>query len=260
MKTFLACTAIFLLACPVFAAQNGTAQVVTLSAQDMPLDQAVTELGRQSGARIMLDTGVSGKVNASLNTLALEQALDVVTASNGLRWQKVYVAEDPDGKSALEQIKAQLSLLATLGKLSVAAYDPVTKEQIVFVKQAVAKDAAPPVSPETLGLKPFYFVSLPKPPAEPSKETAESPKSYAALQQERMKAFGKMTPEERQNAFREEIEQEMSLPENVRQDFVRDRVSAIRNMDQDLLHEYMRAWGEAFRGMRGGGPPGGGRP
>ena len=258
MKTFLACTAILLLACPVFAAQDGTAKTVNLSAQELPLDQAITEIGRQSGARIILDTGVSGKVNASLNSLALDQALDVIAASNGLKWQKVYVAEEPDGESTLGKIKAQLSLLATLSKLSIAAYDPVTKEQIVFIKQPVSKDAAAPVAPETLGLKPFYFVSLPKAPEAP-KETTSPAKDYATLQAERMKAFQNMTSDQRQTAFREEIEQEMSLPDNVRQDMVRDRVSAIRNMDQGVLHDYMRAWGEAFRGMRGGGgPPGGG--
>ena len=261
MKTLLACTAILLLACPIFAAQNDSAKTVNLSAQELPLDQAITEIGRQSGARIILDTDVSGKVNASLNNLALDQALDVIAASNGLKWQKVYVAEEPDGKSTLEQIKAQLSLLATLSKLSIAAYDPESKEQIIVLRQPVTKDTPPPLSPEMLGLTPFYFVSLPKAPApETPKETASTTKDYATLQAERMKAFQNMTSDQRQTAFREEIEQEMNLPEDVRRDMVRDRVSAIRNMDQGLLHDYMRAWGEAFRDMRGGGPPGGGPP
>ena len=106
----------------------------------------------------------------------------------------------------------------------------------------------------------YKIIGTLSPATETPKETTAPAKDYATLQAERMKAFQNMTSEQRQTAFREEIEQEMNLPEDMRRDMVRDRVSAIRNMDQGVLHEYMRAWGEAFRGMRGGGPPGGGPP
>jgi len=256
MRILLA-VAIAVLAVPVFAADADSTPKISLKAQDMPLDQAMTELGRQTGARIVLDKGVTGAVSANINSLPLERALDVITVSNSLKWWRIYTTDDPSAEASLERIKAQVSLLPTLGRLSVAAYDPESKLQILFLRQLVGKDSPPPLSPETVGLKPFYLVAGPKALMEKPKGAAAGARDYAALQQERMQAFLKMSQQERQTAFRGELEQELALPDNVRTQLVRDRVAAIRSMDESLLREYMRAWNEAFHEMQG---PDGGRP
>lgn len=233
------------LACSVSASE--TAPTVTLTAQNMPLDEAVGELVKQSGARIFLDPLASGSITASFNKLPLEQALDVIAKSNNLKWQKIHAADYPEAKSALEQVKTQAAALLALSSLPMAVYDPDAKVQIVFLRQQIGEQTPPSLSPESFSLKPFYLISLPKSPEKPKEPTSESGTDYATLQRQRFEAFLKLSPEERQVAFRGEMEQEMALPENVRREIVRDRVQALHGMDRDALREYMRTWGEAFR-------------
>ncbi len=255
---YLFITALLLLSAAAFSADEPKPAVVTLTAQDMPLDEAVTEISRQVGVRIIIDSGVTGKVNASFNQLALEQALDVITKTNGLRWQKIYSKENPESKTLLEDLKEQAATLAKLKEITVAVYDPETKSQIILVKQQVSADAPAPVSPETIGLKPFYLITLPKIALPEKKEAAPAESDFAALNQKALETLLNMSPEERQRAFQEQVTQELALPDNMRRQYVMDRVSSIMKMDEGIREQYMRLWGEAFRELHGRGEIGGG--
>ena len=261
---YLFITALLICSTAGFSADAPKPAAVTLTAQDMPLDQAVTEISRQVDARIIIDEGVTGKVNASFNQLALEQALDVIAKTNGLKWQKIYSAENPESKTLLANLKTQAAALTQLKEMSVAVYDPETKSQMVFVRQQIKPDAPPTLSPETMGLKPFYLLTLPKVAIADKKEAAPAGDDFASLNQKALETLLNMSPEERQRAFQDQIAQELALPDNLRRQYVIDRVSSIMKMDESSREQYMRLWGEAFREMRdrgefGGGFGGGGR-
>ncbi|MDO8684132.1 MAG: DUF4974 domain-containing protein [Armatimonadota bacterium] len=253
MRILALIATLMLLASIVSAAATATGKpVVTLDAKDMPIDQAMTELGRQAGARIVCDSDVKGNVIGQFKSIELENALDVITSTNNLKWQKVYLPApaQADQKPTLEQVKARAQAATALTSGSFVVYDPVTGKQKVFVEQDAA---APKVDPGKLGLKPVYLVTKPKvetKSAQVGKPDKDSTARLQSLQEERAKLLAEMTPEQRVGAMQQEMMYMTQMNPALRQQMVLDEYNARHNMDPQMRDTYWDVMRDTYRSLR----------
>jgi len=221
---------------------------VALDAKEMPIEQAMAELGKQAGVQIICDPGLKETVTGTFQSIELEKLLDTITKINNLKWQKLYLPAQPDQKPTLEQIKARAEMIAALTGGSIIVVDPATGKQKVFVEQ---EPAAVSVSPDTLGRKPVYLISKPKPPAKEPPQTKQDPLArMQSLEAERMKLLAQMTPEQRVAAMQQEMLAMMQLDPATRQQMMIDQFKARNNMDPQLRDQYRDMMRETFRAMR----------
>ena len=259
------------LGCAVIAADSPKA---ALEAQDMPIEQAMADIGKQCGVQIVLDTGVKGAVTGHFASIELESLLDAITKSNNLKWQKFYLPAKEEQKPTLEQIKARANAVAALAGGAIVVCDPATGKQKVFVEQ---NTATPSVEPDKIGMKPLYLISKPKVETKDSAETQKANQDAAtrfkSLQDERMKLLSQMTPEQRIAAMQQETLAMMYLDPAARQQMMLDQMKARQSMDPQTREQYQQMMHDTFRAMReqglipegqrggrgrgGGGGPGG---
>lgn len=233
------------LACAAGAAENPK---VTLDAKDMPLDQVVADLGKQSGFRIMLDSGVSGQVTGSFNSIELEKLLDAITKPTSLKWQKLYLPTPDDQKPTLEQVKARAAAISAITGSPVVIYDPATGKQKVFVEQ---DPKSPSVDTAKLGLTPVYLVSKPKTEtAATDQKSSDAAVRYKALETERMSLLASMTSEQRVAATHQEMLSMINLDPTIRQQIMIDQMSARHNMDPQMREQYHQVMHDTFTAMR----------
>lgn len=223
---------------------------VTLDAKDMPIDQALAEMAKQAGVQIVCDSGVKGTVTGRFESIELEKLLGVITKTNELAWQKVYIPQaQDDRKPTLEQIKARAEAISAMIGGPIAVVDPTTGKQKVFVEQDTT---APSVDPEKLGLKPVYLVTKQKTEAKPSTTAGnqDTAKRFESLQTERMALLASMTPEERINALQQEIIMMMNMDPTVRGQIMIDQMRARHDMPPELREKYHQMMHDTFRTLR----------
>jgi hypothetical protein len=262
--------ALALLPCAVIAADNPK---VSLDTQGITLDQAISDLSEQCGKQILCDTGITGTISGHFSSIDLEKLLDAITSSNGLKWQKLYMPSKADEKPTLEQVKARAEAIAAVTGDPVVVYDPATGKQKVFIVQ---DSASASIDPEKLGLKPVYLIT--KPSTETTDEKKDDKKGslsrFTTLQNERAKLLAQMTPEERIEAFQQEMIYMLQLDPATRQQMMLAEMNAQHNMDPGMRDQYRQMMRETRRALRdqgllpqgnwggrdnGGGGQGGGR-
>ena len=260
MRTGLISCALALLVLVACGATAADSPKVALDAKDMPIQQAMEQVGKEAGVQIVCESSVKGTVNGSFESVELEKLLDTITRLNNLKWQKLYLPAQSDQKPTPEQINARAEAIAAVTGGPMVVCDPATGKQKVFVEQ---DSAAPSVAPDKLGLKLVYLISKPK--EEPKVETKESEKGkgestdFQSLEQERVKLMAKMTPEQRVAAMQQETAYVMQLDPATRQQVLIDQFMAQRNMDPQTRDLYRQAMRDAWQKMRDQGliPPGG---
>jgi len=243
--------------CASAALAAGT--TVTLDANNMPLSEVAKSFLDQTGVQVVLDAGVTVAVTAKLEGVELEQALNVLAQVCSLNWQRIYARPDENGRIPMEQVKAQLDVLAAMQSTPVVVYDPTTKQETVFARvEPSASQKA--LDPSKLGLKAFYFVFKPKPP-EAKQETREDPtKKLADLGRQRIETFLRMTPEQQKIAAQQDMMWMMNMPQDAQLRLMTGMFDAARNLDPVLQHQFQHTMREVFRQMgpqRGGGRRGG---
>jgi hypothetical protein len=256
------------------AAIAGTS-TVTLSAESTAITQVAQVLSQQSGQSVVVDTGIDAKVSAQLNDMDIEKALDILTQSNGLKWEKLYAPVDDKGKIDITNVKTQLAILKSLSDKPIVVYDPTAKKQTVYAvldlgaaeKKAEVSIQPLTFDPEKLGLKSFYFISnpkaatlvpdKPKKEAEPTKPPSNQVGPYADLRAQQNQMFLQMTPQERKIATEQEMQSMLNLPPDQLSSLLRAQRNAQRNIDPAIRNQLQQAMRQAGIGRGGGG---GGRP
>lgn len=218
---------------------------ITMDAQNMTLEEAMADAGKQSGVQILCDADAKGIVSGQFNSIELEKFLDAVTKSSGLSWQKLYLPVQPDQKLTPQQIRARAAAVSAVLSGTIIVCDPATGKQKVFVEQDAA---APSVDPAKLGMTALYLVS------KPNTEAADSQKDTASklqsLQNERLKLMAEMAPEQRVEAMQQEMLGMLYLDPQTRQQMMVDQMNARRNMDPQMREAYQDMMRESFRSMR----------
>lgn len=225
---------------------------VTLNLQDSKLKEAVDEISRQSGVSIVVDPKAEGTVTASLDSVDLSQALDVVTSLNDLTWKKLQFARPQDSKVSLEQLKSAVVALASMPLVGLSVEDPATKTSALFAKDL---SASPDVSgiglPEGYSWSTVYVIlsaeSLPKPP---SASTAADVSSLSKTATQTMLELANMTSEQRQQFYASEWVTQMSMTPEARRGMLRDRMAAMFDLDPQYRDQLRQDMHEASHGMR----------
>lgn len=266
MRTIAISGALLILLSPAcFAADNPK---VTLDAKDLPIEQAIADLAKQAEVQIICESGIKGTVTGRFESIELEKLLGVISKTNSLTWQKLYLPPPPeDQKPTLDQMKARADAVAAVTGGPIVVVDPATGKQKVYVEQEAS---APSVDPEKLGLKPIYLVSKPK-AAPKTAGTAETDKEassrFQALQNERIQLLAKMSPEQRVAAMQAEMLAVFNMDPSARTQFMADQMKARFSMDPQMRDQYRQLMQDTFHVMRdqgqipsdGGGWFGGGR-
>ena len=103
MTLGLAC----LMLVPVCAAEQPAQPAkVSVSFSDADAGQALIELAQKAQLTVLGDATVKGKVNASLNNVTPEQALDTICRTNNLEWYKAYISVAPNEKPNAQKVLA----------------------------------------------------------------------------------------------------------------------------------------------------------
>lgn len=243
MKTLMCAVIVFMLLMSAAFAVDSPTPKINLSAQDMPLKDAVDLIGKQAGVNIVLDPKAQCKVTASLTGADLSQTLDVLTKPNNLTWKKLQFAKPSEDKVPLEQLKAAVVTLATVQVVGISVEDPSAKTASVFAKDL-------PASPDTSAIKlpdgyswTTVYVVL-APPEQVATEPQSDVKALSQEESQRMLELANLTPEERQQVFAQQWVAQMSLQPEVRRAIMQDQMRAMFNMDpsyRDQFREDMRA-------------------
>lgn len=226
---------------------------VTLDARDIPIKEVVSDLARQSGADIVLDPKVEGKVTASVKDADLGQALNTITSVNKLAWKKIQFARTTDSKVTIDQLQSAVLALASLPLVGFSVEDPASKTSAVFARDM-------PASPDTSGLKlpegyawtTVYVVMPSEIAATAAADTdKDAVKSLSDTSAKIVRELVSLAPEQRQQVLANQMIAELNMLPDQRRALLKDRMSAMFNMDQgyrEQFHEDMRSiWGEIRR-------------
>lgn len=176
-------------------------KLVTISSTEMSVTNIAKQVSEQTGVRILVEKTADKKVSASVKDITVEDALSAICKSGDLAWRKIYLKASSPLLKAPDTLAATIRLMAGLEFPDVLLDSAFVKDQLVHMAQKQAVDAIPDKLRKDLGMTPVYLVTNDK----AVKEAIEKPESkvekYAKLQEEMMKLFMEMTPEEREQAM-----------------------------------------------------------
>jgi len=233
------------LASGLFAAEPAG---VTLTADNMGIQEVAAELSKQAGIQIVCAADVKATVKGSFESIELEKLLDIIAQTCGLKWQKIYLPAQTEQKPTVEQIKAKSDRLAAMMDAPLVVYDPVKKKETVLLEQ---DPAAPTVSPDKLGLKPIILISKPETDNKDKKPAErDAVAKYDVLQEERTKALMAMTPDQRKAAMEHEMTYAMQLGLEARVQMAKLEYEARRNINPAIRDQYRQMMRETQRILR----------
>lgn len=237
---------LMMVACAAIAVDNPK---VSLDAKETPIAQVLADLSKQAGVQIACDTDLKQTVTGKFGSLELEKVLDVITKSNDLTWQKLYLPTKADEKLTVAQIKARAEAVAAMTSGSVIVCDHATGKQRVFVEQEAS---APSVSPDKLGLTAVYLVSKPKAAASAAglDKQKEFAQQFQTLAMDRLKLLAQMSPEQRVSCVQQEMLTTMQMDPTARQQMMLDQMKARQSMDPQTRDAYRQMMRDTFQSMR----------
>lgn len=194
------------LACAVTAADNPK---VTLDVSNVPISDAMAQVTKQCDVQIICGADVKKSITGHFESIELDKLMDTITKTNSLSWQKVYLPSQGDQKPIAEQIKAHADAVTAVTGGSIIVCDPTTGKQKVFVEQ---DSTSPSVAPEKLGMKAVYLIYKPVVTAakteqqQPQQTQQDVVSQFTSLQNSRMQLLSQMTPEQRVDAMRQEMQ------------------------------------------------------
>ncbi len=235
-------------------AQTAGAPRINLDARDVTLQDAIKDIAEQSGASIVVDPKAQGKVSANLNSVDLSQALDVVTQVNNLTWKKLQFARPDDPKVTLDQLKSAILALASMPVMALAVHDPATNTSAMFARNMPASpDLSAVKLPEGYKWVTVHVVLAPEEPVKQSSAATESGDQVAEAAEDatrRIMEMAALTSEQRRQVYASEWMVQMSMTPEARRGLLRDRMSAMFDLDptyREQLHDDMR---QVFRDIR----------
>lgn len=225
---------------------------VTLQAQAISLQEAITQLSTQSGVSIVLDPEAKGTVTASLQNVELSQALNVISQPNNLIWKKLQFASSENTPVTLDQIKSAIIALKAMPIIAFAVEDPKTGAKTVYSKDIPASSNVPelPLS-EGYTWKTVYVVFISEPVASSTTSAGGGDVNAATdAQVKRTMDLAQLTPEQRRQVFSSELTAQMTLVPEARRELFRDQLFAIFDLSPENQKQYFNDMGRAMRDAR----------
>lgn len=174
---------------------------VSLSANDMPVAEAMSSLAGQSRQKILLESTVKGKVTVSLKDVSLDSALAAVCKPTNLVWRKVYINPKSELIDKPDRFAATLRLMAGLSFPDLVIAGASNDKISVYCQQKQGVADAQDRMVKDLGMMPVYLVSNDAVVAAKEAEKNTPVSKYTNISKEQMDMFMKMTPEDREQAL-----------------------------------------------------------
>ena len=195
--------AVFALLCVSAYAQQATdkPQTVTIDVTKEKVSKVLEQVCKDTGARILLEKTADIEVSLSVTDMPLEDALTAMCKSNKLSWRKIYLRADSPLLKSPESLASNLRLMAGLAFPELLVEKALDPESMVYNKQKPVVDSIPMKIRKDLGMVPLYLVTNDEEAKKATDKLNSKVEKYRKLQEEALKLFMEMTPEEREQAM-----------------------------------------------------------
>lgn len=186
-----------------FAAEQATdkPQTVTIEASNRKVSIVCERIVKQTNARILLEKTADIEVSLSLTDMPLEDALTAICKANKLSWRKIYLRADSPLLKNPESLAANLRMIAGLQFPELLVEKALVPESLVYTKQKPVVDSIPMNVRKDLGMVPLYLITNDEEAKKVKDKLESNVEKYRKLQEEALKLFMEMTPEEREQAM-----------------------------------------------------------
>lgn len=175
---------------------------VTFYAADEKVSSVLDRVCEQTGARILLEKSAADvKISASVNEIALEEALTAICKAGEIEWRSIYVKADSPLLKKPDSLASTVRLMAGLQFPDLLIEKTSKPESLVHIANKPAVDAIPGSLRKDLGMVVVYLVTNDDEAKKADDKANTNVEKYKKLQKEAMDLFMKMTPEEREQAL-----------------------------------------------------------
>lgn len=176
-------------------------QTVTIEASNRKVSIVCERIVKQTNARILLEKTADIEVSLSLTDMPLEDALTAICKANKLSWRKIYLRADSPLLKNPESLAANLRMIAGLQFPELLVEKASVPESLVYTKQKPVVDSIPMNIRKDLGMVPLYLITNDEEAKKVKNKLESEVEKYRKLQEEALKLFVEMTPEEREQAM-----------------------------------------------------------
>ena len=195
---------LFILLCvSAFAADQvaDKPQTVTIDVTKQKVSTVLEQVCKDTGARILLEKTADVEVSLSVTDMPLEDALTAICKANKLSWRKIYLRADSPLLKSPESLASNLRLMAGLAFPELLVEKALDPESMVYNKQKPVVDSIPMNIRKDLGMVPLYLITNDEEAKKVKEKLDSKVEKYHKLQEEALKLFMEMTPEEREQAM-----------------------------------------------------------
>ena len=196
-------------------------QTVTIDVTKEKVSKVLEKVSKDTGARILLEKTADIEVSLSVTDMPIEDALTAICKPVKLSWRKIYLRADSPLLKKPESLAANLRLMAGLAFPELLVEKASVPECLVYMKQQPVVDSIPMNIRKDLGLVPLYLITNDEKAKEVNEKVESKVEKYRKLQEEALKLFMEMTPEEREQAMALGAQQMQTMDPKVLGDMTR---------------------------------------
>jgi len=233
------------------ADQTAAGPVVSIAASDASLKDVAASLTKQAKVPVLAEPALKATFSGTFNQAPLEQVLDFVAKSSQVVWQKVYVPATTPQASLLTTATATASALAGVTKTQTGGVYDSEHKTVITLSARPADSADTEAALKTLGLTQVYLITAKPPEPEKAAKSAEGD-TYTQLAQQQREQFLKMTPEERQQALEQSMQNELAMSPTERAEYAKARAEAFRALmqsDSPTAQQYRQSMRDTMRSL-----------
>ncbi|HET6456516.1 MAG TPA: hypothetical protein VFI02_19090 [Armatimonadota bacterium] len=176
-------------------------QTVTIDVTKEEVSTVLEQVCKDTGARILLEKTADIEVSLSVTDMPLEDALTAICKPVKLSWRKIYLRADSPLLKSPESLASNLRLMAGLAFPELLVEKALDPESMVYNKQKPVVDSIPMNIRKHLGMVPLYLITNDEEAKKVKEKLDSKVEKYRKLQEEALKLFMSMTPEEREQAM-----------------------------------------------------------
>ena len=174
---------------------------VTIEANKLKVSAVCEQIIKQTSVRMLLEKTADVEVSLAVTDMPLEDTLTAMCKPVKLSWRKIYIRADSPLLKKPESLAASLRLMAGLAFPELLVEKSSVPECLVYMKQQPVVDSIPMNIRKDLGMVPLYLITNDEKAKEVKEKVESKVEKYRKLQEEALKLFMEMTPEEREQAM-----------------------------------------------------------
>ncbi len=226
---------------------NESGQLVSITADDSKLTDALKSLAKQTNEKILVESTVKGNVTLTLNSVSLETALGALCKSAKVEWRRLYISPESKLLEQPDKLAATVRLMTGMSFPDLVLAGSSTGSVGMHCAEQKAVKAAEDKVVSELGLQRVYLITNDAAIAQKKMDDASKSaiENYIAASKKLLDDFMKMSPEEQEAAVVEGIMQY----EQMDPAYTSRVMQAVMRVDPDLLKRMTARGTEALLHM-----------